>query len=101
MNVGPSPARARSTAARAADQHAMGSKPSTRTDGIAYAAERSAIVAVAICLWIGVEIAHWLLTQKKTVATLNTEPKFIASWKSPSDVAPSPNHTNEAVRSPF
>ncbi len=77
----------------------MGSKPSTRTPGIPYATAFCAIVSLAICFEIGVEIAHWLFTQKKTVEVLRTDAKFMASWKSPSDVAPSPNHASEEARS--
>jgi hypothetical protein len=40
-----------------------------------------------------------LFTQKNTVAVLKTAAKFIASWKSPSEVAPSPNQQSDAVGS--
>src|SRR5918999_455330 len=101
MSVGPPPARPVFRASLVAFQHATGSKPSTRIDGIPYAAAFSAIVRVAVCRVTGVEIAHWLLVQKKIVGVLNTAAKFIASWKSPSEVAPSPNHASDAAQSPL
>src|ERR687892_587357 len=45
-------------------------------------------------------MAHWLFTQKNTVGVFITDAKFIASWKSPSEVAPSPNHARDAMLSP-
>jgi hypothetical protein len=35
-------------------------------------------------------MAHWLLLQKKTFGVSKTPAKFSPSWKSPSEVAPSP-----------
>jgi hypothetical protein len=38
-------------------------------------------------------MAHWLFWHRKTTGTCHTPAKFSASWKSPSDVAPSPKYT--------
>jgi hypothetical protein len=46
-------------------------------------------------------MAHWLLLQKNTVGVSNTPAKFSASWKSPSEVPPSPKYVRNARRSPF
>jgi hypothetical protein len=50
----------------------------------------SASVSAAVCASSGVEIAHWLLLQKRTSGALKTAAKFAPSWKAPSEVAPSP-----------
>ncbi len=47
----------------------------------------------AVCSSRGIEIAHWLFWQKNTTGSSKTPAKFIASWKSPSEVAPSPKYT--------
>ena len=43
-----------------------------------------------VCFLSGMEIAHWLFWTRKTSGRCQTPAKFIASWKSPSEVAPSP-----------
>jgi hypothetical protein len=48
------------------------------------------MVSEAVCRSRGTEIAHWLLLQKNIVGVSKTPAKFIASWVSPSLVAPSP-----------
>src|SRR2546428_1401685 len=65
-----------------------------------YAFAFSASVADAVCFATGTEIAHWLLLHKKTVGVRNTPAKFIAAWKSPVLVAPSPKKTRTAFFSP-
>ena len=40
----------------------------------------------------GVEIAHWLLLQKRISGARITPAKLAPSWKAPSDVAPSPKY---------
>ena len=45
-----------------------------------------------VCFFSGTEIAHWLFWQTKTTGTCQTPAKLSASWKSPSDVAPSPKY---------
>ena len=50
----------------------------------------SARVSAALWASSGVEIAHWLLLQKRTSGTRSTAAKFAPSWKAPSEVAPSP-----------
>ena len=42
-------------------------------------------------------MAHWLFWQKKTTGLLKTAAKFIASLKSPSEVAPSPKLVSTAA----
>ena len=56
-----------------------------------------ASVVAAVCLLRGIEIAHWLFWQKKTVGAFQTPAKLSASWKSPSLVAPSPMKTRLAA----
>src|SRR5919197_3293878 len=65
-----------------------------------YPAALSASVAAAVCAESGVEIAHWLLLQKRTSGARVTPAKFAPSWKEPSEVAPSPKKTSVTVRSP-
>jgi hypothetical protein len=50
----------------------------------------SARVSAAVCAEIGVEIAHWLLLQKRTSGARITPARLAPSWKAPSEVAPSP-----------
>src|SRR3712207_21065 len=97
MNVGPSPARARASASRVASYTASTSPPSTRTPGMPYPAALSASVSAAVCACSGVEIAQWLLLQKRTSGARITPAKFAPSWNDPSDVAPSRSeeHTSE------
>jgi len=58
--------------------------------GKPYASAFWAIVRECVCFLSGTEIAHWLFWQTKTTGTCHTPAKLQASWKSPSDVAPSP-----------
>src|SRR5437899_10705496 len=74
--------------------------PSTRTPSKPYAFAFSASVDDAVCFDTGTEIAHWLLLHRNTVGVLNTPAKFIAAWKSPVLVAPSPKQTMTAFVSP-
>ena len=53
----------------------------------------SASVSAAVCSSTGVEIAHWLLLQKRTSGARMTAAKFAPSWNAPSEVAPSPKYT--------
>ncbi len=56
--------------------------------------------AALVCAVIGVEIAHWLLLQKRIVGVSITAAKFAPSWNAPSEVAPSPKKTSETTFSP-
>ncbi len=49
----------------------------------------------------GVEIAHWLLLQKRMSGACITPAKFAPSWNAPSLVAPSPKNAIAHARSPF
>src|SRR3954468_3078489 len=101
MKVGPSPARAQATASRVASYTASTSQPSTRTPGMPYPIALSASVGAAVCAESGVEIAHWLLLQKRIAGALNTPAKFAPSWNAPSEVAPSPKYAIATVFSLF
>ena len=57
------------------------------------------MVGDAVCLDRGTEMAYWLFWQMKTVGVFMTPAKFMASWKSPSDVAPSPRKVTVAMLS--
>jgi hypothetical protein len=59
------------------------------------------MVSLAVWFSTGCEMAQPLLLQKKMVGVSKTPAKFIASWKSPSLVAPSPKWTTAARSSPF
>src|SRR5919202_5938365 len=61
----------------------------------------SASVSARVCASSGVEIAHWLLLQKRTSGAPVTAAKFAPSWKEPSDVAPSPKNAIAHAPSPF
>jgi hypothetical protein len=65
--------------------------PSTTTPSKPYASARSATCSVANSRYVGVEYAHWLLSQTKTTGSLRTPASVIASWQSPRADAPSPN----------
>src|ERR671934_51605 len=97
MNVGPPPLRARSTASRAASHTASTSPPSTRTPGIPYPAALCASASARVCAESGVEIAHWLLLQKRIAGACITPAKFAPSWNAPSLVAPSPKYAIDTV----
>src|SRR5439155_26738556 len=100
MKVGPSPARARATASRVASNTARTSPPSTRTPGIPYPTALSASVSAAVWAASGVEIAHWLLLQKRIRGARITPAKLAPSWNEPSDVAPSPKYAIAHADSP-
>src|ERR671933_1268379 len=100
MNVGPSPARARATASRVASKTASTSPPSTRTPGMPYPTALSASVSAAVCAESGVEIAHWLLLQKRISGARITAAKLAPSWNDPSEVAPSPKYAIAQAASP-
>src|SRR5215218_6722446 len=100
MNVGPLPARARSTASRVASYTASTSSPSTRTPGIPEPTALSASVSAAVCAESGVEIAQPLLLQKRIVGARITAAKLAPSWNAPSEVAPSPKNAIAQARSP-
>ena len=59
------------------------------------------MVADAVWMRRGVEIAHWLFWQRKITGSFNTPAKFMASWTAPSDVAPSPKNPIATAPSPF
>src|SRR5205809_388189 len=58
------------------------------------------MVRELVCFLSGTEMAHWLFWQTKTSGTCQTPAKFIASWKSPSEVAPSPKYAMTTASSP-
>src|SRR5262245_37154458 len=58
------------------------------------------MLSEAVCFEVGTLIAQWLFWQLNTTGALNTPAKFIATWKSPSEVAPSPMYAAPTVRSP-
>jgi hypothetical protein len=60
----------------------------------------SARVGAAVWADRGVEIAHWLLLQRRTSGARMTPAKLAPSWKAPSDVAPSPKIVSATVGSP-
>src|SRR4029450_3371903 len=49
----------------------------------------------------GVEIAHWLLLQKRITGAFITPANVAPSWNAPSEVAPSPNSVSATRSSPF
>ena len=53
-----------------------------------------------VCAESGVEIAHWLLLQKRISGARMTAAKFAPSWNAPSDVAPSPKYAIATASSP-
>ena len=53
----------------------------------------SASASARVCAESGVEIAHWLLLQKRISGAPFTAARFAPSWKEPSEVAPSPKKT--------
>ena len=48
----------------------------------------------------GTEMANLLFCTKKITGSLNTAAKFSASWKSPSEVPPSPTMARHTTSSP-
>src|SRR5216683_2140444 len=79
----------------------MASLPSTFTPANPYALALTAIDSLAVCRAVGTLMAQWLFWQMNTTGGLNTPAKFIATWKSPSLVAPSPMYAATTVRSPL
>src|SRR5918999_3465814 len=69
--------------------------------GIPYPIALSASVGAAVCAESGVEIAHWLLLQKRTTGAFMTPAKVAPSWNAPSDVAPSPKNVSAIRSSPL
>src|SRR2546423_6537919 len=57
--------------------------------------------SLAVCFAVGTLMAQWLFWQMKTTGALKTPAKFIATWKSPSLVAPSPRYAAITVLSPL
>ncbi len=60
-----------------------------------------ASVRACVCRARGSEMAHWLFRQKNTSGAWKTPAKFIASWQSPWDDAPSPKYTSVTLSSPL
>ena len=56
---------------------------------------------MCVCDESGVEIAHWLLLQKRISGAPITAARFVPSWKEPSEVAPSPKKTIVTRSSPL
>ena len=73
--------------------------PSTVTPTNPYAAARST-GSTANCLSSGVEYAYWLFSSTNTTGSFWTPAQFIASWKSPLEVEPSPNQVSAQRASP-
>ena len=99
IRVGPPPPMARSRASRVASNMASASLPSTVTPANPYAAARST-GSTANCLSSGVEYAYWLFSSTNTTGSFCTPAQFIASWKSPREVEPSPNQVSAQRGSP-
>ena len=68
--------------------------PSATWPGIAYAAAFSAMSLTAVCCSMRVDIASRLFSMTNTTGSLWTDAKFMASWKSPVLVEPSPPNAN-------
>ena len=62
----------------------------SRTNRTHSTAALSASVSAAVWAESGVEIAHWLLLQKRISGARMTPAKLAPSWNEPSEVAPSP-----------
>src|SRR5204862_3093600 len=60
----------------------------------------SASVSAAVWASNGVEMAHWLLLQKRISGARITAAKLAPSWKEPSEVAPSPKYAIAHAFSP-
>ncbi len=56
--------------------------------------------STAACLAQWTEMAYWLCSQTKTTGSLWMAAKFIPSWQSPLEVAPSPNQTIDTSSRP-
>src|SRR3954465_14935978 len=59
------------------------------------------MLSLAVCFAVGTLIAQWLFWQMNTTGALNTPAKFIATWKSPSLLAPSPRYAAITGRWPL
>src|SRR5213592_4735797 len=92
ISVGPPPSRAFSIARFASRYTVSTSVPSTTTPSKPYAAARSARCSTAYSRCVGVEYAHWLLSQMNTTGSRRTPAKFMPSCASPRAIAPSPDH---------
>ena len=66
-----------------------------------YATALTAMLSLAVCFCVGMLIAQWLFWQTKTTGGLKTPAKFIATWKSAEEVAPSPMYAATTVLSPL
>ncbi len=90
INVGPSPARARATAAAEASYIASGSLPFTVTPVIPYASAREEISLTFIDSMRGVNSPYSLFWHTKITGSFHTAARFSASCQAPMFVAPSP-----------
>ena len=75
--------------------------PSTRSPGTPYPTPLWASDGATDWRASGTEMAYSLFCTKKTTGAWKTAAKFIASWKSPSLVAPSPHIAITTVSSPL
>ena len=73
--------------------------PSTRTPGIPYPTALSTSASARVWAESGVEIAHWLLLQRRTSGARITAARFAPSWNAPSEVALSPKKVSARRRS--
>ena len=91
MNVGPSPApRALDRLARRlVDGEHVACRPREAGHAVAGGLVGERLVPPS-ARSSGVEIAHWLLLQKRISGARITAAKFAPSWNAPSEVAPSP-----------
>src|SRR6266540_3715933 len=71
----------------------------TRAAGMPYPSAR-AWIGPAACSRSGTEMAHPLFWQNRMAGAPNTAAMLAASWKSPSDVAPSPKYARAHTGSP-
>ena len=90
-----SPARARRSVA---SNIASASLPSTRHAREPVARRRARPGRRANCWPVGVEYAYWLFSRTKMTGSCWTPAQFIASWKSPREVEPSPNQVIATAR---
>ena len=91
MSVGPPPEIARSRASQRGLEHRLdvvavdAARPGSRRPRRARPGRRRTAASS------GVEYAYWLFSRTKMTGSRCTPAQFIASWKSPRDVEPSPN----------
>ncbi len=94
--MGPSPARARRTAADTVSKTATGSPPLTVTPSIAYPValtERSWPAAALASSWKDcVTTLYPLFSMTKTIGSFHSDATFSVSWKAPCFVEPSPKN---------